>query len=362
MMRSRNVLAVISVVFLGACVAAPEVEERVSTTTLVYPPPPDPARFYFERSIAGSADIEIVDREVKWRRALTGEAIQTTGFSKPYDVEACEGTIFVSDTVSRRVYRLSVPTGEFSEIGLREPGQLRKPLGMATDEECNLYVADQTASRIVKYDAFGNFMDAYGGVDMFDRLSHVEVEPDGTRIYAVDTGGVRSERHHVRVIDTMSGKVLYDIGRRGVGDGELNLPRDIALSVDGLLYVVDTGNFRVQAFSRDGAFVTKMGSIGNRTGQFARPKGIDTDPDGNVYVSDASHGNFQIFDPAGQLLLFIGNRDAEAGPGAFMLPAGIAVDEDGRVYMADQYFQKIDIFRPASVGEGEGFLATRSFR
>lgn len=362
MVRSRNVLAMISVVFLGACVAAPEVEESVSTTTLVYPPPPDPARFFFERSIAGSGDIAIIDRETRWRQALTGEAVASTGFSKPYDVEVCEGTLYVSDTVSRRVYRLSVPTGEFSEIGLREPGQLRKPLGVATDEDCNLYVADQTASRIVKYDAFGNFLDAFGGIDMFDRLSHVEVEPDGSRIYAVDTGGVRSDRHHVRVIDTMSGKVLYDIGRRGVGDGELNLPRDVTLSSEGLLYVVDAGNFRVQAFTREGVFVSKMGAIGNRTGQFARPKGIDTDRDGNVYVSDASHGNFQIFSPAGELLLFIGDRGAQAGAGVFMLPAGLAVDEDGRVYMADQYFRKIDVFRPATIAEGEGFLATRAVR
>lgn len=344
---------------LAGCAAAPDSETKTADNTVVYPAPPDPPRFYYERTITGSADIEIVDSETKWRRRLTGEVGTSLGFSKPFDVEVCQGTMFVSDSVSRQVYRLSVQDGQFSQIGLMEPGQLRKPLGMATDEECNLYVADQTAKRIVKYDQKGNYLNAFGGMDMFDRLSYVEVDPAGDRVYAVDTGGVSSERHHVRVLDGLTGNFLFDIGRRGAGDGELNLPRDIAIGPDGTLYVVDGGNFRVQAFTPDGVYIGRMGSIGNRTGQFSRPKGIDTDADGNVYVSDAAFGNFQIFNSAGELLMFIGNRSTAMAPGKFMLPSGLAVDEDGRVYMVDQYFRKVDVFRPVAIGETEGFFANR---
>ena len=105
-----------------------------------------------------------------------------------------------------------------------------------------------------------------------------------------------------------------------------------------------------------------MGSIGNRTGQFSRPKGIDTDALGNVYVSDAAFGNFQIFNASGQLLMFIGNRGTDGGPGRFMLPSGLAVDEDGRVYMVDQFFSKVDVFRPADLAAAEGFLGVLSQR
>jgi DNA-binding beta-propeller fold protein YncE len=361
-MLKRNVGAAFIASLLAACAVGPQTVEQREAGVLVYPAPPDQPRFYFERTVTGSADFEIIDNETKWRRALTGEVATSTGFSKPFDVEVCQGIMFVSDTVSRQVYRLSARDGSFSQIGLREPGQLRKPLGMATDDECNLYVADQTAKRIVKYDQNGNYLNAFGGSQMFDRLSYVEVDAGGERVYAVDTGGVSSDRHHVRVIDGLTGQVLFDIGRRGAGDGELNLPRDIAIASNGNLYVVDGGNFRVQVFGPDGSFAGTMGSIGKRSGQFSRPKGIDTDAAGNVYVSDAAFGNFQIFNELGQLLLFVGDRGTDGGPGRFMLPSGLAVDEDGRVYMVDQYFSKVDVFRPADLAADDGFLGILSQR
>ena len=103
-----------------------------------------------------------------------------------------------------------------------------------------------------------------------------------------------------------------------------------------------------------------MGRIGGRSGNFSRPKGIDTDRDGNVYVSDAAFGNFQIFDRDGRLLLFVGDRASDRGPGKFMLPAGLALDEDGRAYLVDQFFRKVDVFRPAELAENQGFLGLRA--
>ena len=164
-MSKRNFGTAVVVALLAACAAGPQTAQQQDATTIVYPAPPDQPRFYYERTITGSADFEIVDSETRW----------------PFDVEVCQGIMFVSDSVSRQVFRLSARDGGFSQIGLREPGQLRKPLGMATDEECNLYVADQTAKRIVKYDQNGNYLNAFGGSDMFDRLSYVEVDAHGER-------------------------------------------------------------------------------------------------------------------------------------------------------------------------------------
>ena len=353
-------LALPLAVLLVSCAAGPPNGTGDSEYVLVFPPPPDEARYYFERTISGSADIEQPDSETRWRRILTGEAIQSRALSKPFDIEACEGTIYVSDTVARLVIAFDVPSGQVRDVGDRQPGLLRKPLGMAVDDQCNLYVADQTDGRIVIFDRQGVYVNAIGGRDDFDRLSHVEVDPDGTRLYAVDTGGVRSDRHQVRVYDVQSGEHLLDFGGRGTAQSEFNLARDISMGQDGDIYVVDGGNFRVQVFGPDGTFIRQIGSIGVSSGQFSRPKGIDTDPDGNIYVSDSSFANFQIFDADGQLLMHIGDRADASAPAGFMLPAGIAVDEDGRIYIVDQYFRKIDIFRPASLGEDEGFLAART--
>jgi len=358
-----NFLKLLSTIIVSltvtSCASNPSSAPDPSQVEIVFPPPPEQARFVFERTVRSSADIERPDKETRWRRILTGETVQTRSFAKPFDVEACRGRIYVSDSVGRSVLALDVPSGETIEIGLREPGQLRKPLGMAIDAQCNLYVADQTAGRVVIYDRDGKFINAIGGSDMFDRLSHVAVDPEGKRAYCVDTGGVRSDRHHIRVFDVQSGEHLFDIGARGSEPGELNLARDVAVGPDGNIYVVDGGNFRVQVFDPEGNFIRQIGSIGVRSGQFSRPKGIDTDADGNIYVSDAAFGNFQIFNSQGELLLFVGDRSETMQPAKFLLPAGIAVDEDGRVYMVDQYFRKVDIFRPAALNVDDGYLGGR---
>lgn len=343
-------------VLLAGCAATPAPQAVKTAGPLYFPPPPEQPRFVYERTVRASSDIHKQDSKDRMRLMLTGESEQGRGMAKPFDVSVCQGQVYISDTVSRTVMVFDVPGRRFFEFGIQEPGALRKPLGLATDADCNVYVADGTTRRVQIYDQSGQFVRALGGPQWFERLSHVAVDGEGTHVYAVDTGGVESTAHHVRVFDANSGEHLLDIGSRGSEPGQLNLPRDIDIGFDGNLYVVDGGNFRVQVFSPQGEFIRTIGSLGRRYGQFARPKGIALDATGNVYVSDAAHGNFQIFDPAGQLLLFVGDRSEQPDPATYMLPAGIDVDEDGRVYMVDQYFRKLDVYRPTALSEHAGFL------
>jgi len=206
------------------------------------------------------------------------------------------------------------------------------------------------------YDRDGKFLrNLMKPGDIFKPAS-VAVERDGSRIYAVDIGGPQSELHRVRAYNAKTGEFLFDIGRRGDGPGEFNLPRDVAIGSDGKIYVVDGGNFRIQIFDHDGKFIKTFGSIGKQFGNFARPKEIALDKDDNLYVIDAAFGNFQIFNKEGELLMFIGQRSNEDGPALYLLPSGIAVDEDGRVLVVDQWFRKVEIFRPAAMPPRSGIL------
>jgi DNA-binding beta-propeller fold protein YncE len=229
-----------------------------------------------------------------------------------------------------------------------------KPLGIDVDGSGNLYVADASNRVVHVFDRDGKYVLKIGDGKQFDRLSSVTVDRDGARLYAVDIGGVQSENHRVRVFDAKTGVFLMDIGKRGSGNGEFNLPRDLAIGRDGRLYVVDGGNFRVQIFDRDGKYISSFGKVGKQMGDFARPKEIAADADGNVYVADTAFGNFQIFDPDGELLMFVGSRSEQNGPAKYMLPSGIFVDDDGRVYVTDQWFRKVDVFRPYKLPAGSG--------
>jgi sugar lactone lactonase YvrE len=161
----------------------------------------------------------------------------------------------------------------------------------------------------------------------------------------------------VRVYDGRTGRHLFDFGKRGTGPGEFNLPRDVTLAADGRLYVVDSGNFRIQVFERDGRFVRAFGSIGRQFGNFARPREVAVDRQGVIYVSDAAFGNMQLFTPDGDLLMFIGARSDRDEPARYTLLSGVGVDSDGRVYVCDEYFRRVDVFRPATMKPREGFVA-----
>jgi DNA-binding beta-propeller fold protein YncE len=249
-------------VLAAGCAQVPVEMPRATVAPLVFPPAPDEPRFVYERTLYGAPDVVVEDAATELRRKVTGEVRVGDMLSKPYGVAVYQGKILVTDTVSRYVLVLDVPNGRTYRIGDAEgPNALVKPIGIDVDAKGNVYVADISQKQIIVYDTAGKLLKKIGGPEIFDRLTSVTVNPEGTLIYAVDIGGVSSERHVVRVFDA-DGKHTMDIGRRGTGPGEFNLPRDLAIGKDGRLYVVDGGNFRVVVFDRHGKYLTAFGSVG----------------------------------------------------------------------------------------------------
>lgn len=353
-----GLLLVGAAMLLSACAPVQESAKR-KEAQLVYPAPPDEPRFIYERTFYGSADVVPVDEGFGLRNALTGERQSSEGMGKPYAVAVHRGRVFVSDSAERVVKAFDVPEGRYFTIGGEDTGALAKPLGIDVDAAGNLYVADVSSKDVKIYTRDGKYLRKISGPKLFDRMSSVTVDQAGTRLYVVDIGGVSSEHHRVLVFDAQSGEHLFDIGKRGSGPGEFNLPRDVAIGKDGSLYVVDGGNFRIQKFDANGKYLKSFGTVGKQGGSFARPKEIAVDDDDNIYVVDSAFGNFQIFNAEGALLMAVGERSEADGPGRYMLPSGIAVDEDGRVYMVDQWFRKVEIFRPAQLKPDGGYLVMR---
>ncbi|MBI5275362.1 MAG: 6-bladed beta-propeller [Burkholderiales bacterium] len=342
-------LGICAALGLAGCVATAPPAPAQKAEIPTFPPPPERARFVWERTIHSSADVVVDDRNASLRRMVTGEVRTGEGLAKPYGVAARGGRVYVGDTVARHIVVYDLNARTHSRIGQDDPGALRMPFGMDIDAQGNLYVVDGTLKRVHVYDAAGKFLRALGQDLKWSRPSGIGVDSARKRVYVVDAGGVGSDDHKIRALDLDSGKFLFEFGKRGEGPGELNLPRDLVVGTDGLLYVVDSGNFRVQVFEGDGRFVKTFGAIGRQSGQFSRPKEVAADREGNIYVADSAFGNFQIFNREGQLLLDVGSRAPQDAPAKFMLPAGIAVDNDGRVYMVDQFFRKVEVFRPAGL-------------
>jgi DNA-binding beta-propeller fold protein YncE len=337
---------------LTGCVEVRE-DEPVEVRKVYWPPPPSPPRLVYELTLRSNLDLETQNETARLRSMLTGVVTEEHNFVKPYAVAASGGRVYVSDTAARRVHVFDVPRRRYFQFGFRFEGELVKPVGLSVDGAGRVYVADVSAGRVVVYDRLGLYLGAMGHADELDRVTDVAANAAGSRVYAVDLGGVESRRHRVVVYAPGKGK-QFEFGTRGAGDGEFNLPVAAAVAPDGTLYVLDAGNFRVQAFDPDGRHLRSFGALGRGFGQFARPKAIATDRAGNVYVADAAFGNVQIFDPQGRLLLPVGQASRSDGPGLFALLTGVAVDEKGFVYLLDQVFNKIDVLRLLSADEVRG--------
>ena len=126
-------------------------------------------------------------------------------------------------------------------------------------------------------------------------------------------------------------------GSPGTGDGQFNLKRPngdgyggIAIESDGSFYVLDVGNFRVQAFDAGRGFVRQWGSPGSGPGQYNDPVAIVTGVDGSVYILDDGRGVVEHYDRSGAVLGTVtvlppNLRDVSTN--------GLAVDAAGNLYV-----------------------------
>ncbi len=346
---------VMLVMVLGGCASAPE-EKFVAP---VFPMPPDTPRFIYERTLISSADVEVLTSAEKFKLMATGVAKDARGLAKPFGVAVHRGKVYITDTIQNSVMLFDIPGKKFKVFGTSGPGILAKPLGIDVADNGEVFVCDSKGKRIVVYDGAGKYLRAIGGKEYFDRPSGVSVNREGNRLYVVDTGGVKSTNHRVQVFDALTGEHIKTIGKRGRESGDFNLPLLASTDNQGNLYVMDSGNFRVQKFDADGEFKLTFGKVGRNFGDFARPKGIDVDKDGNIYVVDSSMCNFQIFNNEGQLLMLVGGHTNKNEPAKYVLPADVEVDEDGRIYVVEQFHRRVDVFRPYAMKAGEGYAGIK---
>lgn len=326
-------------ILLAAC--AP-VEKKVD---IIWPLPPEEPRIKYVEILQSSLDVEKPSLIKTLLEADIAHVLR-----KPYGVAVDkDGRVYVTDV--GRVFIFDKKNRKVSFIGDGlGTGMLRRPIGIAISQDGRIYVADPVSDRVFVYNSKGKFITAIGHKGEFETPSGLAIDEKRRRLYVAD-----AKKHNIRAYSLDDGSLLLTIGERGNGVGEFNFPTNIALDSTGNLYVVDTGNFRVQVFDPDGKYIKSIGSIGNTPGSFARPKGIAIDSEGHIYVVDAAFENFQIFDKEGNLLLFVGG--AGVNPGEFSGPAGIFIDDEDRIYVAEQWTRRVQVLQYLSEKYKKGMAA-----
>ena len=78
------------------------------------------------------------------------------------------------------------------------------------------------------------------------------------------------------------------------------MPSAIAVDGAGDLYILDTGNHRIQKFGPDGKFLASLGRQGQGPGEFYYPSWLAVDDKGFLWVSDPNNQRIQVLTPDGK--------------------------------------------------------------
>jgi len=106
------------------------------------------------------------------------------------------------------------------------------------------------------------------------------------------------------------------LGDVDTADENLAFYMPSAISVDGAgnLYVLDTGNHRVQKFGPDAKYLATYGRQGQGPGEFYYPAWLAVDAKGFIFVTDPNNQRIQVLTPDGKDHKAIKGLEQGAGP------------------------------------------------
>jgi DNA-binding beta-propeller fold protein YncE len=270
------------------------------------------------------------------------------------------GTVYVSDMIADKIFVYDTaavasgrPSAQWGAPG-SGPQQFSQPRGIALDSSTpqRLYVADTNNRRVAVVDtSTGLFVNTFNigiGLD----VRGLAIDRTAGIVYLVDDSSGTVHRYD------LNGNPMSDLGGPWVNDGRnccappglfANGGREATVDGLGNLWVGDMPDFRVQVWSRAGAFVgafpnpapancdqSNATSACPLNGGFNGPHGVAVEPTGSVVVTDTYNFRLETFNSAGTWQSSQGMR----GSSRYGLdyPMGIVVNpSDGSVVVADAY-------------------------
>ena len=209
--------------------------------------------------------------------------------------------------------------------------------GVVADSQDRVYLCQQQQDPpVLVFDRNGNFLDSWGTGYVVEPHT-MYIGPDDV-IYLADRGA------HVAMKLSVSGEVLLEVGNRGQpsdtgcfedegvvlrAGGPFNRPTRLSPSPSGDLYASDGyRNCRVHRFAADGQFIASWGRPGgDGPGAFFSPHCLWVDHEGLIYVCDRKNNRIQIFDPEGEFVAQWTN---------VQLPTDLHIGQDGLFYLAER--------------------------
>ena len=110
-------------------------------------------------------------------------------------------------------------------------------------------------------------------------------------------------------------------------------PREVAIDRQGLVYVTDHDNGRIQVYTPEGQFLSQFGTKGSSPGQLSEPVGIFIN-NKLLYITEEGNSRISIFTTDGQFVHSFGGQGSSVDK--FNAPNGITFDNKGYMYVCDR--------------------------
>lgn len=171
--------------------------------------------------------------------------------------------------------------------------------GVAVDKQDRVWTFNMNDPPVQVYGAeSGEFLFGWGTGE-FKRPHFIRIDQDG-KVWCADYG-----RHIVRKY-TERGELLLTLGTPDVpgrDEAHLNMPTDMATAPNGDVFVTDGyGNNRIVHYDKHGVFIKSWGQIGVGAGDLSQPHALAMDSNGLLYVCERNNCRVQVFDQSGRSL------------------------------------------------------------
>ena len=182
-----------------------------------------------------------------------------------------KGNLFV---FNRSAHALMEFTGKGKYLRTLGAGVFMQPHGLRIDEEDNLWATDVGSHIVVKMDPKGRVLMVLGikgNTNEWHPAKHLRCfnEPNdlafGAKGEIFVTQGHGKGESRVLKFDA-DGNFLKTWGGEGKGPGQFNVPHSIVIDGKGLLHIADRSNQRVQVFDGEGVFVREHSHPGTPCG------------------------------------------------------------------------------------------------
>ena len=198
-----------------------------------------------------------------------------------------KGNVWVSDYDNNKVVKLSQDGRVLQTIhhASSESDHFSRPNGVSISTEGLIYICDCGNHRVTVHDEEGKFLFAFGskgsGPGCFNRPHDIAFGSDGL-VYVSDVGN----------------ETVCVWSKEGTFKRYFTLkyaPTCIAATSDNYLLITSFSFHFVMVYTLEGELVHEFGGKGSHSGRFDRPRGISVDDNGVVYVADVGNMRVQCF-------------------------------------------------------------------